>query len=29
MEGRAGEPGQYRDHLIPPPPVARRARAAA
>jgi hypothetical protein len=29
MEGHAGEPGQYRDHLIPPPPVARQARAAA
>ena len=29
MEGHAGEPGQYRDHVIPPPPVARQARAAA
>jgi hypothetical protein len=29
MEGRAGDPGQYRDHLIAPPPVARQARAAA
>jgi len=29
MEGRAGDPGQYRDHVIPPPPVAHSARAAA
>ncbi|HWM88229.1 MAG TPA: hypothetical protein VNO33_20385 [Kofleriaceae bacterium] len=29
MEGRSGDPGQYRDHVIPPPPVALRARAAA
>ncbi len=29
MEGRAGEPGQYRDHVIPPPPAARQARAVA
>ena len=29
MEGCAGEPGQYRDHVIPPPPVARQARAEA
>ena len=29
MEGRAGDPGQYRDHVIPPPPVAQSARAAA
>lgn len=29
MEGRAGDPGQYRDHVIDPPPVALRPRAAA
>jgi len=29
MEGRAGDPGQYRDHVIAPPPIARAARAAA
>jgi hypothetical protein len=29
MEGRVGDPGHYRDHVIPPPPVAVRARAAA
>jgi hypothetical protein len=29
MEGHTGAPGQYRDHVIPPPPVALRARAAA
>jgi hypothetical protein len=29
MEGQVGDPGQYRDHVIPPPPVALRARAAA
>jgi hypothetical protein len=29
MEGHTGDPGQYRDHVIPPPPVALRARAAA
>jgi hypothetical protein len=29
MEGRAGDPGHYRDHVIPPPPVALRTRAAA
>jgi hypothetical protein len=28
MEGRAGEPGRYRDHVIPPPPAARQARGA-
>jgi hypothetical protein len=29
MEGQAGDPGHFRDHVIPPPPVAVRARAAA
>jgi len=29
MEGRTGDPGQYRDHVIAPPPVALRSRAAA
>ncbi len=29
MEGQSGDPGQFRDHLIPPPPVALTARAAA
>jgi hypothetical protein len=25
MEGRSGDPGRYRDHVLPPPPVANRA----
>jgi hypothetical protein len=29
MEGRSGDPGGYRDHVIPPPPIALRTRAAA
>jgi hypothetical protein len=23
MDGRSGDPGQYRDYVLPPPPVAR------
>jgi hypothetical protein len=29
MEGRDGDPGHYRNHIIEPPPVSRQARAAA
>jgi hypothetical protein len=29
MEGRAGDPGAYRDHVLAPPPVAAGSRAAA
>jgi hypothetical protein len=25
MEGREGDPGHYRDHVLPPPPVAEKA----
>jgi hypothetical protein len=24
MEGRTGDPGQYRNHVLPPPPAAKR-----
>jgi hypothetical protein len=28
MDGRDGDPGAYRDYLLPPPPVAGRSAAS-